>query len=59
MRYNCIRSRGEAMFTIYMIFAAILVLSFVTGSILLLVEHKPNIVKKKVANSIIFDEEII
>ncbi len=45
------------MYTVYIIFAIILALSFVTGNIVLIVEHKRNV--KKSRESIIFDEEII
>lgn len=53
MIYNYIKSRGEFMYTMYIIFAIIISLAFVTGSIILFVEHKQ---KNK---RIIFDEEII
>lgn len=45
------------MYTVYIIFAIILVLSFVTGNIVLVVEHKRNI--KRYREKIIFDEEVI
>lgn len=45
------------MYTVYIIFAIILALSFVTGNFVLLVEHKRNVKKSK--ESIRFDEEII
>lgn len=45
------------MYTVYIIFAIILAMSFITGNIVLLVEHKRNIRRHK--ESIIFDEEII
>lgn len=45
------------MYTVYIVFAIILALSFVTGNIVLIVEHKRNEDKRK--NSIRFDEEII
>ena len=45
------------MYTVYIIFAIILALSFVTGNIVLVVEHKRDVQKRK--NSIIYDEEIL
>jgi len=45
------------MYTVYIVFAIILALSFVTGNVVLLVEHKRNIKKSK--ERIIFDEEIL
>lgn len=45
------------MYTAYIIFAIILVLSFVTGNIVLLVEHRRNVKRSKA--SVVFDEEII
>ena len=45
------------MYTVYIIFAIILALSFITGNIVLVVEHKRD-VKKSKAN-IIYDKEII
>ena len=35
------------MYTVYIIFAIILAMSFITGNIVLLVEHKRNIKKSK------------
>ena len=54
MIYNYIKSRGEFMYTMYLIFTGVLVLSFITGNILLLVEHKPS-----KCENIIYDKEII
>lgn len=45
------------MYTMYIVFAIILAISFVTGNVVLLVEHKRNV--KKDRERIIFDEEII
>ena len=45
------------MYTVYIIFAIILVLSFITGNIVLIVEHKRS--EKKSKTSIIYDEEIL
>jgi hypothetical protein len=45
------------MYTVYIVFAVILALSFVTGNFVLLVEHKRNVKKSK--ERIVFDEEII
>ncbi len=47
------------MYTVYMIFAAIIVLSFITGNIILITEHKAQ--KKEITSKpkIFVDEEII
>lgn len=45
------------MYTVYIVFAVILAISFVTGNIVILVEHKRNIKRSK--QTIIFDKEII
>jgi len=45
------------MYTVYIVFAIILALSFVTGNIVLVVEHKRGVQKKK--NSIIYDKEVL
>lgn len=45
------------MYTVYIVFAIILALSFVTGNLVLLVEHKRNIKRSK--EKIIFDEEVL
>ena len=45
------------MYTVYIVFAIILAMSFVTGNSVLVVEHKRNVKRHK--ESIIFDEEII
>ena len=45
------------MYTMYIVFAIILALSFITGNLVLFVEHKRNVKRSK--ESIIFDEEII
>ena len=45
------------MYTVYIVFAIILAMSFVTGNIVLVVEHKR--ILKIYKESIIFDEEII
>lgn len=45
------------MYTVYIVFAIILALSFVTGNIVLVVEHKRDSKKRK--SSIIYDEEIL
>ena len=45
------------MYTVYIVFAIILAISFITGNIVLFVDHKRNIKKSK--KNIIFDEEII
>ena len=45
------------MYTAYIIFAVILALSFVTGNIVLLVEHRRNVKRSK--ESVIFDKEVI
>ena len=42
------------MYIMYLIFTGVLVLSFITGNILLLVEHKPS-----KCENIIYDKEII
>lgn len=47
------------MYTVYIIFVIVLILSFITGSIILLVEHKPSIKRKEIPKTFIFDEEII
>ena len=44
------------MYTVYVVFGSIMFLSFITGSIILFVEHKPNL---EIKNRILFDEEII
>lgn len=45
------------MYTVYIVFAIILVLSFVTGNIVLIVDHKRN--SKKQTGSIVFDKEVL
>ena len=45
------------MYTAYIVFAIVLALSFVTGNIVLLVEHRRNVKRSKAG--IIFDEEVI
>lgn len=45
------------MYTVYIVFAIVLALSFVTGNIVLVVEHKRDAKKRK--SSIIYDEEIL
>lgn len=45
------------MYTVYIVFAIVLALSFVTGNIVLVVEHKRGVKKRK--DSIIYDEEIL
>ena len=47
------------MYTVYVIFAAIIVLSFITGNVILFTEHKAQ--KKEIVPKpkIIIDEEII
>ncbi len=45
------------MYTVYIIFAIILALSFITGNIVLVVEHKRDVKKSK--TNIIYDKEII
>lgn len=45
------------MYTVYIVFAIILALSFVTGNIVLIVEHKRDVKRQKA--KIIYDEEII
>lgn len=45
------------MYTVYIVFAIVLALSFVTGNIVLVVEHKRDVKKRK--SSIIYDEEIL
>lgn len=45
------------MYTAYIIFAIILVLSFITGNIVLLVEHRRNVKRSK--ESVFFDKEVI
>ena len=42
-----IKNRGETMNTVYIIFIGVLVVSFITGNIVLLVEHKNKKDKKK------------
>ena len=45
------------MYTAYIVFAIILALSFVTGNIVLLVEHRRN--AKRIKAGVVFDEEVI
>lgn len=47
------------MYTVYIIFAIVLALSFVTGNIVLIVDHKRNSAKNYSSKNVIFDEEII
>ena len=54
-----IENRGELMYTVYMIFAAIIVLSFITGNIVLLTEHKFKKEKLVLQKNVIVDEEIL
>ena len=46
------------MYTAYLIFAIILIISFITGIAISLVEHEPKITNQ-VVNHIIIDQEII
>ena len=56
--YNELKSRGEFMYTAYLIFTIILFLSFITGMVLILVEHEPK-KNELVDNHIIVDSEIL
>jgi len=48
------------MYTVYMIFAFIIVLSFITGNIVLYTEHKFSKERKLVLNKdILIDEEVL
>lgn len=47
------------MYTVYMIFAMILVLSFITGNVVLITEHKFKKDKLILQKNILVDEEIL
>ncbi len=57
--YNVIKNRGELMYTVYLIFAVVLVLSFVTGNIVMLVEHKQKNKKLVLVRGSFVDEEVL
>ena len=47
------------MYTVYLIFAIILIVSFITGNIVLIAEHKLKRESKKKKKGMIVDEEIL
>jgi len=57
--YNGIKNRGEFMYTVYMIFISVLILSFITGNIVLFAEHKLKGKKLVLQKGTIIDEEIL
>ena len=57
--YNKDKNRGELMYTVYLIFAVVLILSFITGNIVLLVEHKRKNKKLIFTSGSLVDEELL
>ena len=57
--YNVIKNRGELMYTVYLIFAIVLVVSFITGNIVMLVEHKQKNKKLVLTRGSFVDEEVL
>ena len=57
--YNVIKNRGELMYTVYLIFAIVLVVSFITGNIVMLVEHKQKNKKLVLTSGSFVDEEVL
>lgn len=47
------------MYTVYMIFASIIALSFITGNIVLYTEHRFKKEKLVLKNDILIDEEVL
>ena len=57
--YNVIKNRGELMYTVFLIFAIVLVVSFITGNIVMLVEHKQKNKKLVLTRGSFVDEEVL
>ena len=54
-----LKNRGELMYTVYIIFTFVIVLSFITGNIVLYKEHKFSERKLVLQKDILVDEEVL